>query len=144
MLQILAFVLWSPIDRPNVFHEYTNTLYTLPSPLTRSTPCNNDYITDVLVIGTMSSADGNLVIKCPPEVYFVARSIAIPMLHASPRIRGASKPRAIMHVKHERVACRRATSSGFVSFFFFFFFFFLRSQLFLLINSNWSRRFVFL
>lgn len=109
MLQILAFVLWSPIDRPNVFHEYTNTLYTLPSPLTRSTPCNNDYITDVLVIGTMSSADGNLVIKCPPEVYFVARSIAIPMLHASPRIRGASKPRAIMHV-NTRACCVQASN----------------------------------
>lgn len=50
-------------------------------------------ITSPVVIGTMSSADGNLVIKCPPEVYFVARSIVIPMLHASQRIRAASQPR---------------------------------------------------
>lgn len=120
----LFFDLWSKRCSTNIPTPYIVCLS--PLLLAWHDPRCVITITSPVVIGTMSSADGNLVIKCPPEVYFVAWSIVIPMLHASPRIRGASQPRTACCVP-------RATSFRFRVVFLSFFF---CSQLFLLINSN--------
>lgn len=65
----LFFDLWSKRCSTNIPTPYIVCLS--PLLLAWHDPRCVITITSPVVIGTMSSADGNLVIKCPPEVYFV-------------------------------------------------------------------------